>query len=183
MAKTKSKSETAGKTIICRIDRCMACHSCEIACALAHSGSQDLTEALQQDPKPRSRVTVVAAGEHGLPLQCRHCENAPCLMVCPTEAIHREGDRGPVLIDEERCIGCKLCMTVCPFGVIDLAPGGKAVVKCDLCAKRTAAGLEPACVAACLTKALQFVDIDEYNKNKRKAAAERIKAEAEPNLY
>jgi carbon-monoxide dehydrogenase iron sulfur subunit len=179
MAKAKGKSQAAGKTIICRIERCMACHSCEIACAVAHSQSQELGVAIQEETKPRSRVKVEAAGEHGLPLQCRHCENAPCIMVCPTEAIHREGDRGPVLINDERCIGCKLCMTVCPFGVIDLAPGGKAVVKCDLCAKRAAEGLEPACVAACLTKALQFVDIEEYNKTKRKAAAGRIQAEAE----
>ena len=177
MSKTKDKA--AGKIIVCRIERCMACHSCEIACAVAHSASKDLQEALQEEPRPRRRVTVESAGEHGLPLQCRHCENAPCVMVCPTEAIHRETDTSPVLIKGERCIGCKLCMVVCPFGVIETAPGGKAVIKCDLCAERMAAGEEPACVVACPTYALQFVDVEEYNRKKRKTAAERIRAEAD----
>jgi len=175
----KAKGKVANKTLVCRIERCLGCHSCEIACTVAHSQSKDLQSAIQEDPKPRRRMTVEFAGEHALPLQCRHCENAPCLMVCPTEAVHREGERGPVLIDEARCIGCKLCMTVCPFGVIDLASDGKAVIKCDQCAERVAAGDLPACVAACLTKALQFVDIGEYNRKKRKVAAERIQAEAD----
>lgn len=178
MARSKAKSRVAGKTILCRIERCMGCHSCEIACAVAHSQSRNLPDAVLEDPKPRRRVTLEPVGEHGLPLQCRHCENAPCLVVCPTEAVHREGERGPVLIDEARCIGCKLCLIVCPFGVIDLAPDGKAVVKCDQCAERVAAGELPACVSACLTRALQFVDIEEFSKHKRKAAAERIREEA-----
>jgi carbon-monoxide dehydrogenase iron sulfur subunit len=173
----KSKTKVAGKMIVCRIERCMGCHSCEIACAVAHSQSQDLQGAIEEDCRPQSRVKVEAVGGHGLPLQCRHCENAPCVMVCPTEAIHCDGEGAPVLIDDQRCIGCKLCMVVCPFGVIESAPGGKAVVKCDLCAARTAAGEQPACVAACLTHALQFVDIEEYNRQKRKAAAKRIEAE------
>jgi len=175
----KTRRKTAARTLVCRIDHCLACKSCEIACALAHSDAQDLLEAVQAEPKPQSRVKVVAAGGHALPLQCRHCEDAPCLMVCPTEAIHRTGDAGPVLIDEERCIGCKMCLVVCPFGAIDLARSGRAVVKCDLCIKRTEAGQEPACVVACPTRALKLVDIEEYNRLRREAAAQRIQAEAE----
>jgi carbon-monoxide dehydrogenase iron sulfur subunit len=169
----------AARTIVCRIERCMGCHSCEIACALEHSRSKDLLSAIQEEPKPRGRITVEAAGGHALPLQCRHCENAPCVMICPTEAIHRDSESGPVVIDDARCIGCKLCMVVCPFGVIDFAPGGKAVIKCDQCAARVEADELPACVSACPTHALEFVEVEEYNRRKRKTAAERIRAEAE----
>jgi carbon-monoxide dehydrogenase iron sulfur subunit len=175
----KSKAKNAGKMIVCRVERCMACRACEIACTLEHSQSKELVSAIREEPKPQRRVTVEAAGGHGLPLQCRHCENAPCVMICPTEAIHRESETGPVLIDGDRCIGCKMCLAVCPFGVIEPSCDGKAVVKCDLCIERTKAGLEPACVVACPTKALQFLDFDEYNRRKRKAAAKRIQAEAE----
>jgi carbon-monoxide dehydrogenase iron sulfur subunit len=178
MGKTRDKGG-ATKTLICRIERCLGCRSCEMACALVHSKSQDLHQAVLETPLPRKRVTVESAGDRGLALQCRHCENAPCILVCPTEAMHRTGERGPVLIDENRCIGCKLCLVVCPFGVIEVAPDGKAVIKCDLCAERTAAGLEPACVAACPTHALKFVDIDQYTREKRKAAAARIREEVE----
>ena len=173
------KSKAEGKAIICRIDRCLGCRSCELACAVAHSESQDIFKAILEEPKPKRRVRVESAGAHGLPLQCRHCENAPCIMVCPTEAMHRDSQRGPVLIDEARCIGCKLCMVVCPFGSISASDDGKAVLKCDLCQKRLEAGQEPACVSACLTHALQFVDVEEYNKKRRKAAAKRIQAESE----
>jgi carbon-monoxide dehydrogenase iron sulfur subunit len=173
------KSKAEGKAIICRIDRCLGCRSCEVACAVAHSRSGDLLGAISESPRPRARVTVEPAGAHGLPLQCRHCENAPCIMVCPTEAMHRDSERGPVLIDEARCIGCKLCMVVCPFGSISASDDGKAVLKCDLCQKRLEAGEEPACVTACLTHALQFVDVGEHGRKKRKAAAERIQAESE----
>jgi carbon-monoxide dehydrogenase iron sulfur subunit len=167
------------KIIACRIERCLGCRSCEIACALVHSQSKNIQEAVLETPRPKRRVSVEGTEGRALPLQCRHCENAPCVVVCPTEAIHRKSESGPVLIDGDRCIGCKLCMVVCPFGVIDLAPGGRAVVKCDQCAERVEAGGVPACVAACLTHALEFVDVDEHNKKKRKAAAKRIQAEAE----
>jgi carbon-monoxide dehydrogenase iron sulfur subunit len=161
------------KMIVCRIERCLGCRSCELACAVVHSNSKELLKAVQEQPLPQKRVSVEAAGGHGLPLQCRHCEDAPCVMICPTEAMHRASQTGPVLIDQDRCIGCKLCMVVCPFGVISLARDGKGVIKCDACIERTAAGGEPACVAACPTKALQFVSIKELMKTVRKMAVGR----------
>jgi len=172
MSKTTAKG--AGKTIVCRIERCLGCRSCEIACALAHCEFDDLREAVAAEPKPERRVRVVAAGPHGLPLQCRHCEDAPCIAICPTGAIYRDSDAGPVLLDRERCIGCKFCVVVCPFGAIDLSRDGKAVVKCDLCIERTEAGEEPACVAACPTGALRFEDLEEWLIERRRAVAEQI---------
>jgi carbon-monoxide dehydrogenase iron sulfur subunit len=81
-----------------------------------------------------------------------------------------------VLIDKEECIGCKFCLTVCPFGVIDVTRDGKAVVKCDLCIERTKAGQEPACVQACPTGALKLTDEKELAADKRKRTARGLVA-------
>jgi len=166
------------KVIVCRIERCLGCRSCEIACTLAHAASDNLYDAVLEEPRPEKRVRVEGTAEFGLPLQCRHCEDAPCLMVCPTHAIQRAGESDPVLIDTTRCIGCRMCVAVCPFGVIEMSRNGRAAVKCDLCIERTKAGKEPACVAACPTKAMRFVDLKEYTKEKRQAAAAQMQAEA-----
>jgi len=160
-----------GKAIMINIERCLACKSCEIACAVAHSESRVLEEAIAERPKPQRRVTVEAAGELAVPLQCRHCEDAPCISVCPTAAINRHEADGPVLIEQDRCIGCKFCLMACPFGVIDVSRDGKVVVKCDLCIERTKAGQEPACVEACPTRALKLVDEKDLTAHKRRLTA------------
>jgi len=179
MTKSKVKSKASGKIVVCRIERCLGCHSCEIACAVEHSVSKDLLGALAEEAPPQRRVRVEAGATGGLPLQCRHCEGAPCIAVCPSGALDRREDQGPVLLDSERCIGCKMCLMVCPFGVIDVSRDGKVVVKCDLCVERVAAGEEPACVSACPTKALVFITVEEYNKRKRRSAAEMLQAAQE----
>jgi len=162
--------------IIVDIEKCLACKSCEIACALVHSKSGVLEEAVAESPRPQRMVTVEAAGEFGMPMQCRHCEDAPCQAVCPTGAIWRNEAGGPVLINTDLCIGCKFCFMVCPFGVINLSRDGKAATKCDLCIARTEAGEEPACVAACPTNALQFCELTEMLTERRRAAAKSIYA-------
>ncbi|MCK4292271.1 MAG: 4Fe-4S binding protein [Planctomycetes bacterium] len=162
------------KAIMIDIEKCLACKSCEIACAVAHSKSGILEECMTEQPKPQTRVTVEAAGEFGVPMQCRHCEDAPCITVCPTEAIHRHQPDGPVLIEQDKCIGCKFCLMVCPFGVINVSNDDKVMVKCDLCIERTEAGQEPACVEACPTKALKLVDEKDLATGKRRAAAREL---------
>lgn len=159
------------KVIAVNIDKCLGCRSCEIACAVEHSQSKELESALAERPLPQRMVNVEPAGDCGVPLQCRHCEDAPCMTVCPTGAIDRESDRAPVLVNADRCIGCRFCIMVCPFGVLNISRDGKAVTKCDLCSDRTAAGKEPACVEACPTGALKFCDIRELTAQRRRAAA------------
>jgi len=95
------------------------------------------------------------------------------MLVCPTGAIHRDEEAGPVLVDRDRCIGCKMCVQACPFGVITFSDG-KGILKCDLCVERLAEGKEPACVTACPSKALKFVDQEQANKTKRQKAVERV---------
>jgi carbon-monoxide dehydrogenase iron sulfur subunit len=107
-------------------------------------------------------------------MQCRHCEDAPCISVCPTGAIYRQQAESPVLINQDLCIGCKFCLMVCPFGVINVSRDGKAMVKCDLCIERTKIGQEPACVEACPTKALKLVDEEKIAASKRQRSAREL---------
>ena len=89
------------KVIVVKQDRCLGCRSCEIHCALAHSQAETLVEALTAEEKPQSRVYVEPSGQFCVPLQCRHCEDAPCVTICPAKAkaISRATPDAPVLID------------------------------------------------------------------------------------
>lgn len=148
--------------------KCLACRTCELQCAIVHSKSKDLIKAICEEPIPQTRVKVESADDLAIPLQCRHCEDAPCVKICPSEATIRSDTEGPVLIKKELCIGCKWCILVCPFGVIRTGDGGVAVTKCDLCFERLNKGELPACVEACPSKALQFKSIEEITKEQRK---------------
>jgi len=167
---------TKDKRIVIRIDRCMGCHTCEVACALAHSESGDLNKMVARGERPGYRVNVESYGGKAVPLHCQHCEQPACVMACPTGAVHRAGEGGPVLYDEERCIGCRMCVQACPFGVITVSPDGKRVLKCDLCIERLARHEEPACVSACPTRALLFVDTSEPARDKRRKLAGQMVA-------
>ena len=147
-------------------EKCLGCKSCELACAVAHSQSKDLVEAINEEPRPAYRVSVICAEGVVLPLQCRHCEDAPCVSICPSKALAKE-ENGIVSLDDSRCIGCNYCVIVCPFGVLKTNREGKAVIKCDLCIERLEKGEEPACVAACPTGSLKFVEAEEVSKTKR----------------
>jgi len=161
------------------VSKCLACKSCEFACAVAHSKSKTVHGAIREDPLPESRVSLVAVEDLAIPLQCRHCEDAPCVSICPTNALEKTEAEGPVLIDVERCIGCKFCIAVCPFGVITLSREGKAALKCDLCIDRLKEGEQPACVEACHTGALRFGTVSEQVGRTRKDAAERLVTSSE----
>ena len=160
--------------IVVRVDRCLGCKSCEIACAIAHSSTKDLNSLVSLAEKPGYRIYVEAYEHTAIPVHCNHCDDAPCILACPTGAIHREGEKGPVLLDNNRCIGCKMCVQACPFGVITSRIEGNGVLKCDLCVERLAEGQEPACVAACPTHALIFCDEETGNRAKRLKTAGRL---------
>ena len=162
------KSKEKKGTIVIDASKCVACKTCELSCAVAHSRSKDLRKAMHEKPASASRIRVESTGGFVVPLQCRHCEDAPCVRVCPTKATSREDRESPVLIDNELCIGCKWCILVCPFGVINMNKEGKFVIKCDLCIERLNKGEKPACVANCPTHALRFKCIEEVKKDKRK---------------
>lgn len=150
-------------------ERCLGCHGCELSCALAHSG-RSLHEAALEGVTLRPRNCVVAAGDVVMPVQCRQCEDAPCARACPTGAMLQEN--GIVAVREKNCMGCKVCVMVCPFGAISVKsetgdPEGErtnhgVARKCDLCADT---GREtPACIEGCPTKAITLVDLEEYRR-------------------
>ncbi len=140
------------------VAKCMGCHSCEVACAVAHGASPTLYEAIQQEQPPEPRMAIVAIGEAAVPLHCQHCEDPPCASVCPQHAIQRPDPDGPVILDEELCVGCGSCVIACPFGMIRMSADGETALKCDMCIDRQQAGQPPACVEACPTGALELVE-------------------------
>jgi carbon-monoxide dehydrogenase iron sulfur subunit len=167
------------KDLLIRPERCMGCRSCEIACAVAHSNSKNLFSALGEQPAPKKRIYVDCTHnlEISIPITCRHCEDAPCVSVCPTQALSRDETNSFVSFSPERCVDCWTCSMTCPRflplyrlilvlgcwtssmasnrGVINRQTD--AGVKCDLCEGREI----PACVEACPTQTLVFYEIED----------------------
>ncbi len=148
------------KALIVAAERCLGCHSCEFACAVAHSREKEPSAIVRSGARPGYRIFVEAYGGKSRPVHCTHCEEAACLLSCPTGAIHRSEAQGPVLLDLSRCVGCRICVLACPRGVMTQKLDGRGVLKCDLCAERLATAQEPACVTACPTKAVVFATAD-----------------------
>lgn len=167
------------KTVFVNPERCIGCKQCQIACAVEHSKSKSLFGAIFEQPKPSPRI-LVAPGlylDTSFPNKCRHCDSAPCMIVCPTGAIHRDTPTDIVLVDDQKCIACAMCAMVCPFDVITFYPSLSsklAATKCDHCIERQNQGKIPACVEACKTGALVFGEINELVKSARTRLAQSI---------
>jgi anaerobic carbon-monoxide dehydrogenase iron sulfur subunit len=163
------------KEIFVDLERCMGCHSCELACAVAHSSGKSLYAAIGQHPKPKKRIYVEwVAPDKKVPLVCRHCEDAPCLHACISGAISRTAE-GVVLTAEDKCIGCWTCVMMCPFGVIGRHIELHKAYRCDRCPDE----ITPACVQACPTKALQYGTVERLGGQIRKGVAQDLVAAAE----
>lgn len=140
--------------IIVNSAKCVACGFCEIACAVNRSSlSKTLVGAAQEEVRPQSRVrlTFQKEAEINLPVQCRHCEGAPCVDTCPAKALYRD-ESNAVFLDETKCIGCWMCVAVCPFGAISPSRVQNVAFKCDRCVGCP----YPYCVNACPTGALLY---------------------------
>lgn len=138
------------------VDRCLGCQACLVACKAENEVPDDRYRL-------RMRETVTGtfpdlAAEIRLE-QCFHCADAPCVPVCPTGATFQTLE-GLVLIDPEKCTGCKACVTACPYGMRYVHPGGW-IDKCSFCDHRLVEGLDPACVETCPTGARWFGDLDD----------------------
>lgn len=133
--------------------RCIGCHACSIACktenniALGHFRNR-VRYLEQPDVKTLSF----------LPLLCMHCQDAPCMKACPTQAPTRLED-GRVVIDLDKCCGMKACISACPYGAIYIDEKLGQADKCDMCVHRTSLDMEPACVASCPTDTLRYGDL------------------------
>lgn len=151
------------KEIFVRLDRCLGCRACEIACAVEHSTTKSLFTAIGEGPVPRKRVYVEYILGQMIPFLCRHCEDAPCVRVCCTGALTQDSLTHVVTQKETKCIGCWMCSMVCPYGVIGRKLEERVATKCDRCPDRDI----PACVEACPTKALVYMDETEFAEMKR----------------
>ncbi len=136
--------------------KCIGCHACTVACK---------TENRVPVGSFRTWVKYVEKGDypatrrHFGVMRCNHCENAPCVKICPVNALHTRAD-GIVDLDGDKCIGCQSCMHACPYDAIYIHPGRGVAEKCHYCAHRVERGLEPACVIVCPVQAIVPGDLD-----------------------
>ena len=158
------------REIFVRMDRCMGCHSCELACAVEHSKIKSLYSAGKEHPQPKKRIYVEWTGPGAsVPVLCRHCEEAPCMHACICGAISRTKE-GVVITDKDKCIVCWTCVMVCPYGVIGRHLEEHKSYRCDRCPDRES----PACVNACPTHALVYRSVEDFSADARRVAAGRM---------
>ncbi len=136
---------------------CIGCHACTVACKTEH-----------EVPVGQFRTWVKYVDSGSYPdstrdfgvMRCNHCTDAPCVAICPTEALFKRED-GIVDFDSDICIGCKACMQACPYDAIYIDEDTHTASKCNFCAHRVDDGLEPACVVVCPTESIWVGDLDD----------------------
>lgn len=139
------------KKVYVNEDWCLGCHLCEYYCAAANSG-KDIVKAFKSEKKPIPRIKVEEGSEVNFAVQCRHCDEKPCVKGCIAGALTVEN--GVVVCNEEKCVGCLTCVLSCPYGCVVIDEEGHRIQKCDLCTKNH--GGEPACVQGCPNRAIVF---------------------------
>jgi len=182
-----SGTNGASKGVLVDLVRCMGCRACQVACKAWNDNPGEVTLCLgcYDNPVQFSVDTwslvrfseIEEAGKlHWVfsKLQCMHCEHPACVTACPVGALTKSAN-GPVVYDDHKCIGCRYCMVACPFGVptFEWYKPVPYIRKCTFCADRQGGGLEPACVKACPTDALQFGERKELLVQARQRIAAR----------
>lgn len=173
---SKNSKKKYGMVIDCR--KCIGCHSCATACRDEFNVPPGVW---------RSWVKVIEKGEGEekqrsfLPRLCNHCDHAPCVMVCPVRASFKRAD-GVVLIDYDKCIGCKYCITACPYDARFVNHVRKTVEKCTFCIHRIDKGLKPACVEICPVGARTFGDLNDPDSEVSKLIASNSVQTLKPEL-
>ena len=155
--------------IVINLDRCIGCYACEVACKMENDVALGERWNKVVQVEPYGEFPHVST--YWLPVMCQQCEDSPCTHVCPTGASYRDEATGMVLVNKEKCIGCKYCMMACPYGVRSWSPSEHVVEKCTLCGQLTAAGELPKCVAACCGSARFYGDLDDPSSDAAKALA------------
>jgi len=149
------------KYLFIQPEKCVGCRVCELVCSFHH---------FKCFKKTLSAVAIIKYDEKSrdVPMVCEQCEDAPCANVCKVKAINKNEETGAWEIDYEKCIGCKLCVSACPFGQIFFDEEKKLPVKCDLCKG------EPQCVQVCPSEALIYTEPDKESFLKRRFVVEKM---------
>jgi Fe-S-cluster-containing dehydrogenase component len=185
--------------LVIDLDICVGCHACAVACKEWNDGGQFgplndqdpygkkplgvwfnrvHTYEVSPEPSPTGRAQPAAMTVH-FPRSCLHCETPDCVTVCPTGASYKRAEDGIVLVDEDKCIGCKLCSWACPYGAREYSEQRGTMQKCTLCVDRiynetlAVEDRQPACVMACPTRARHFGDLGDPDSPVSKLVAER----------
>jgi len=138
-------------------DSCIGCHACTVACKSEHDVPLGVN---------RTWVKYIETGNfphvsrHFSVMRCNHCDDAPCMTICPTSALFR-ADNGVVDFQDDNCIGCKACMNACPYDALYINPATNTANKCNFCNHRVEVGLAPSCVVVCPTEAIKVADLDD----------------------
>lgn len=190
--------------LVIDLDTCVGCHACAVACKEWNAGgiAGPLTDENPYGAEPfgvwlnrvHSYEVVPSAGSGQpamtvhFPRSCLHCENAACVTVCPTGASYKRAEDGIVLVDEDKCIGCKLCAWACPYGAREYSAVEGVMKKCTLCIDRIynehlqESERQPACVQACPTRARHFGDLGDPGSTVSTLVRERGGVDLLPEL-
>lgn len=165
--------------------KCIGCHACTVACKSEHDVpvgvNRTWVKQIEKGEYPNTR-------RHFSVMRCNHCTDAPCVSICPTQALFIRED-GIVDFDNRRCIGCKSCMQACPYDALYIDPETHTAAKCNYCAHRVDVGLEPACVNVCPEHAIISGDMENPNSeiaqtlSRQQVTVRKEEKATQPNVF
>lgn len=165
--------------------KCIGCHACTTACKSEHDVpvgvNRTWVKQVEKGEFPDTRRLFSV-------MRCNHCTDAPCVEICPTEALFIRDD-GIVDFDKDRCIGCKSCMQACPYDALYIDPQTHTAAKCNYCAHRIDIGLEPACVNVCPEHAIISGDMEDAGSEiaqllaRQQVSVRKAEKGTVPNLF
>lgn len=153
-------SEEHRYAMLVDLRRCIGCQSCTVSCGIENATpiGEFRTTVRQYEVTDEKQVINNVL----LPRLCNHCDNPPCVPVCPVQATYQRKD-GIVVVDNERCIGCAYCVQACPYDARFINEETKTADKCTFCTHRLDVGLLPACVESCVGGARIIGDLRDPN--------------------
>lgn len=165
--------------------KCIGCHACTTACKSEHQVpvgvNRTWVKQVEKGTFPNTRRLFSV-------MRCNHCTDAPCVEICPVEALYFRED-GIVDFDKRRCIGCKSCMQACPYDALYIDPDTHTAAKCNYCAHRVDLGLEPACVNVCPEHAIISGDMENPETEiaqllaREQVSVRKAEKATQPNLF
>ncbi|MEJ2738331.1 MAG: 4Fe-4S dicluster domain-containing protein [Dehalococcoidia bacterium] len=180
------------KVFLIDISICNGCYCCQVVCKDEHVGNDWMPYTRSQPDTGQFwlklneyiRGTVPKVKMHYIPVLCMHCDDAPCMNVCPVEGAIYKRDDGLVVIDPEKCNGCRNCIDACPYGAIYFNEEVYLAQKCTGCAHLLDDGWDiPRCVDVCPTHALKFGEESDLKELIDKAVAMNPEAKTKPRVY